>query len=843
MHALIFRLFIVSVAASAPTTGIGGDAQVVFEQRFDVDALRTYDNWPPGWARQRGADYPPYLSIEISPDKSPTGPGSLKMELNGGGAILYSPEIAINAEHSYQLDAMIQTAGLRQDSAFVSITLLGEDRAPLTTYRTRLIGKTTPWTSVSLGPLTLEHRSARWMLIGLHLEPTGKLDLWHPADLTGTAWFDNIRVTQLPALRMDADRPLHLYRIGEPVSFKCRLSGYDPERTTLTLQLLNAFGDEVGTPYQTDVADLRQPTTESSDSGQEPLDPNAHIAHVRWRQDNLPAGFYQLRGVLDSDGSRLLEQTITLAVLKNLFERTSQGHFGWSLSSRQHQLQVEPLARLLVEAGLHCAKIPAWLDSSDPAAANELVWFSQRLQSLRIEPVGLLMDPPQPIRTALIDRQLVPATSLQNRAPTAAETFALPPEVWYPEVEYTLTQLSTLIRWWQLGSDDDRSMMDESSLTQKVTQVKKALDRIGEDFNIGLAWDWLRPLPDQHQAVPWRFLTMSAQPSLAPNELEAYLKAERPRGVERWVSLSPLAADAYDLEQRVLDLVHRMLIARSQGAERVFVNHPFDANQGLVHRDGTPGALFVPWRTVAQAISGADYLGALELPGGSPNQVYRRGDELVLVVWNSVETTDVVYSGPKTNCLNVWGQTLPVEPTHDGGQRFAVGPWPVIVRSRDVALISSQLSFELARTKFPPDLGQTYDNELRLQNEFTGGATGTVSLVLPDRWKATPSQFALELTPGQSWQQPFKLRIPYDADTGRQVVRVDIELMADRPLRYSIYRTLTVGEDNLQLEVATRQLPGRGTDGRTTHVQSIGQSPDFDLRPVCSRPPPDATSD
>jgi hypothetical protein len=46
--------------------------------------------------------------------------------------------------------------------------------------------------------------------------------------------------------------------------------------------------------------------------------------------------------------------------------------------------------------------------------------------------------------------------------------------------------------------------------------------------------------------------------------------------------------------------------------------------------DGTPAELFLPWRTTATAISGGEYLGQMQLPGGSINHVFVRDGEAIL---------------------------------------------------------------------------------------------------------------------------------------------------------------------------------------------------------------------
>ena len=91
-----------------------------------------------------------------------------------------------------------------------------------------------------------------------------------------------------------------------------------------------------------------------------------------------------------------------------------------------------------------------------------------------------------------------------------------------------------------------------------------------------------------------------------------------------------------------------MLAAKTGGADAIFVPNPFDDQQGLMKADGSPGALLLPWRSTALALSGAEYLGSIVLPEGSHNAVFVRDDTAVMVVWHERPTRERLYLGEKS---------------------------------------------------------------------------------------------------------------------------------------------------------------------------------------------------
>src|SRR5690606_39118538 len=132
----------------------------------------------------------------------------------------------------------------------------------------------------------------------------------------------------------------------------------------------------------------------------------------------------------------------------------------------------------------------------------------------------------------------------------------------------------------------------------------------------------------------WDFLSRTASPPLTADETATYLQQAPAAPPAQWTMLAPLERKHYPLDRRARDLVERMIAVKIHRTQAAFATDPFDPHQGLLEPDGTPGELFLPWRTTALLLGGAEYLGTLERPGGSENHVFQRGDEAVMMIRN-----------------------------------------------------------------------------------------------------------------------------------------------------------------------------------------------------------------
>ena len=189
-----------------------------------------------------------------------------------------------------------------------------------------------------------------------------------------------------------------------------------------------------------------------------------------------------------------------------------------------------------------------------------------------------------------------------------------------------------------------------------------------------------------------------------------------------------------------------------------------------MEQDGTPGELLLPWRTTALMLGGAKYLGAVDLPGGSPNAVFARRGDAVMVIWNPRPQDEPVYLGPNIRQVDLWGRmTQPAE--RKGGQRVRADRLPTFVVGMSEPLFQWQLAFALARQQMPAVPLQPMENSFRLKNTFADAVDVQVRLTAPDGWLVEPKEFSLHLPGGAESRQSFRVTLPDNALSGRQTIR------------------------------------------------------------------------
>lgn len=781
---LVLTLLIVATQSDAPIAARYPEAIPIFHCNFDASWDANFDGWPDNWTRRRGVGYPHYVAIAISQEPSPAEGRCLRIDLDGGAAAAFSPPVEVDPRHSYVLEGFLKTEGLKYDRAYLSLAILDQERRQLESFRSTPVRGSQPWEKFRLGPVSPHHPEARWAVIGLCLEPGDR------ADLTGSAMFDDLWLGRLPQMSLEVNSRHHVYSESDAIEVACTVSGFGQKVPTVTFLVEDAFGNRIS--QQQPPLEVSRDKTVADLHSADTADP-PQIGTVAWKPPVPGPGFYRVWAWLEGHDAQVHRQGVTLAVVQQQRVPAS-GEFGWSLPRGDQPLELGELGSLLTLAGINWVKFPVWYDekTSDQQIAR-LIGFSERLSAQGIQLVGMLHNPPAGLRSRYENSAVL----------TAAEIFSPAPSVWYPSLELVLMRLGTQIRWWQLGNDEDTSFIGYPDLPGKIREVKSQLDRIAQDANLGMGWGWMHRLP-QDDRPAWKFLSLSTDPPLTNRELEAYLDATRQAHVNRWVVLEPLPKQSYPLQVRATDLVDRILSAKMHGAEAIFVPDPFDPECGLMNEDGTPGELFVPWRTTALMLAGSQYLGSIQLPEGSRNQIFARDDTATMVVWNHEPTREVLYLGDHVGQVDLWSRRR-VPEEQDRRQVIEAGPLPTFVTGLDLAVTRMRQSCTLAVDRIPSVFGMRHRNELQITNTFDAGIAGRFKLVAPDVWGLTPDQGEFRLAQGESFSLPLEIMLPYNATSGRQTVRADFEIQADRLYRFSVYRTIHVGLGDVYIEYATRQ--------------------------------------
>lgn len=790
--ATLLNLLILAAAVAAPTEARDPYAVEVFRCDFGTQWDVNFDRWPDGWTRRRGEGFPHFVEVNIVADRSDSERRQLEVELDGGGAAIYSPVIDIRPTFTYVLEGRIKTAGLQRTRAWLSITMLDAQRRRLDTFHSRRIGGTSDWNAIRMGPVASAHPNARYAVLGLHLEPVDG------QDLTGRAWFADVWLGRLPRLALGSNASLNLHDDPDAVEIRCEITGVSDPQWRLNLSLQDWSGEVIDSDVRKlDAEPEEQIEAHSQDEAvDDPQAPESYRATVQW-QPRIPRnGYYTVEIAVEGAHGNVMRRNLSLAVFEPSAPAPGPGEFGWTLPSGDHPLPLPTLAQLLGQVGIHWVKFPLWYESADEARVNDLVWFTERLRTQGIGTIGLLHNPPLSVK-----ERFGSAASL-----SAAEIFTTPPEVWYPSLETVLLRLSLSVRQWQLGLDDDHSLAGLTDLERRLGELKQLLDEVGHDVQLGFGWDWLYELPGGRSPT-WRFVTLSTTPAMTHHELNDYLALPTQPGVKRMVAIEPLDRRHYSIETRTADLVHRMLAAKAGGVDGIFMPQPFDDERGLMNRDGSPGALLLPWRTTASMLSGAEFLGSIELPGGSENYVFARGDEAIMVLWNERPTREVLYLGDRVEQLDLWGhRSTPA--TEEGRQVIEAGPLPVFVSGVNRPVAEWRMAFAFGRDRLPSVFGKMHQQTWRVQNFFPGGAGGRLRLITPSQWFVSPQTFDFELTAGEEMEQSFGVLFPFDADSGVQRVEAEFEIVADKAYRFSAYRHIGVGLGDVVVELSSQLVDG-----------------------------------
>jgi hypothetical protein len=515
----------------------------------------------------------------------------------------------------------------------------------------------------------------------------------------------------------------------------------------------------------------------------------------------------------------------------------TRSEFGWSLYGGEEPFAFGPLAAVLGQSGLGWAKMPVWYDPRETARADRIAWFAEQLSIQGIELVGVLDQPPPELRAVFRE---------QGRLPVAS-VFA-EPELWQPAVGPIMTRLSLKVHWWQLGHDSDVSFVGYPQLESKLAEIKRHLEQYGQQISLGINWRWVYAAPQAggQRGSPWAFLSYGAEPALTAEETAAYLgllpTSERstPTGpptaskksepvasraavstsrmmpnthrantsLRQWVLVAPLARSEYSNDVRVQDLVQRMLASKMNGAHAVFLPQPFHDDLGIMNTDGSPGELYVPWRTTAMLIGGTEYLGPMQLPGGSVGHVFAKDGRAVMAVWADRASTERVFLGDDVEQIDVWGRgSKPIVREQDGRQlhEIRIGTLPTFITglSEAVARWQSALAFE------NPQLSSVAGREqlvmLLLKNTFPQGVSGELTLHAPKSWGYDPRPTRFRISEGDDLRLPLPVTLMADANSGPQPVRLDFEVAG---YHFSVHRTLQLGLDDVQVEVTSQLKKG-----------------------------------
>jgi hypothetical protein len=776
---------------SAPAEDPFEGAVEVLHYGFEQDEDRNFDRLPDGWIRRKGSNFPGYVEAAIDRDRGHGGKGqSLRLKANGGRVILYSKPVVIDPYHSYIFRAYIRTQSLENDAALVSVSLLNHKRQRIQRFLTRPVtGTFKDWCQVTIGPI-VPRDDVHFVVVGCHLVPGSRMDIH------GSAWFDDLWMGELPHFSLDSNFQTHFHERESRVVITSQVDGLDPKHSyRLDLKMLDAEGRPVAStsfdprPQRSAPASGERPPAESADerpTKEKPID---------WTLNPQPPGFYAVEAVLSRDKKPILTKQTTFAVMDSLSDVADQGEFGWTIKRAEDMTALKGLAEIASQSGINWLKYPLWSSVSEGSSntSPQISAFFEELAQHKITAVGLLNDPPAELRN-----------QFARDWTGISEIFTVRTEFWRESIEKVIARYSSHVRFWQLGEEDDESFvgMSNRNLAQTIARVKSEFDRIGRDARIGVHWNWETP-PPRRENVRGIFLSTSSRQRLKEGELVQKLKSATADVPDRWVLIKPLPKTSYTPEQRGTDLVKTMVEAKIGGANKIFADDVLDEETGLLGRGGTPSLLFLPWRTTAMALQGADFIGSFLLPEGSRNYAFSRKGEVAVVIWNNEPVDEDLFLGDESVVTDVLGRRIRL-PISESGQRgkLHVGPSPLLVRHFPEPIARWMAAVKFEKGRLPSRTGKQRE-VIHGINTFRQGVNGQLRVIVPKDWKVEPTEMRFALGAGEKFDLPITLELPSNTSQGGQRIVLDFAMS---PYAFRVYRDYEVGLGDVVLSVVDTKL-------------------------------------
>lgn len=772
---LCLGLCILAIAGSSPSDAATSDRVTLFECEFGEASDRDFNDWPDRWTRRRGPGFPPYVKARLDFDANDDTHGRLRIDANGASVAVLSPLIDVDPRHSLAVEAIIKTADLVADQARVTLTLFDAGKQPLATWHSPSVSRTTGWTKVEIPPSHVLQGQPRYAVLAMELE-SGQ-----PADLHGTAWFQQVRLIRLPLLRIDASHHLALYEQPSSCALDVSVSGLRQAAPSIELQVFDHLENRVAREVLTPEWKHRAPADEQSPHAQSA--PELHTL-LRYEPRLQQYGYFRARATLrTSDGSTIVaECPITIA--QPIVRRT--GQYGLSLGDTMPAQSHATLLELASASAIGWLKLPLWQSVNEPPSPRSPDRLVQDLAARGVRPVGILATPPDDVCQQL--------TEVNLRA--AADLFAAPANIWHPSARTVFVRYGLEVDYWQLGGDRDRSFVGYPDVLASLADIKRRLESDGEAFRLGIGWDWTEAFPEHAAAAPISFLAMSAEPPLAAHEVGAYVAA-RSSSVAHWAQVDPRWLATQPVDQRGAALVRWMVEAAASGSQAIFFLDPFATEAGLFDERGRPTALFLPWRTTASALAGAVCVGELQLASGSHNRVFVRGEEAIVVVWSDSSQHETLRLGDDLRACDIYGSAIELERDVQGAQ-LTVDSAPRFVFGASAPVARWQLDVAFEHDHIPSIPGRPCQQQLHLVNSFASAVSGRARLVVPKGWIVRPSEFDFEIPAGGTFTQDLSITLRFGADCGLQPVTVDCEVFADRVYQIETLRFLHVGGEDVE---------------------------------------------
>jgi hypothetical protein len=752
---------------------------------FEERRLGNREDLPMHWSKVSGTGLPNYVNGRLSDDSAHGGQWSFRFDLNGGSLIYrYDPhQVAIHSGAHYRIDCYCRT------------TPLPHARARLTAYLTDVDGNVIPNSTVHSELYAAHDESEGWHLLSVELfaeNPssaflTVQIELLQPSlyapstlgartlfdqDIYGSAWFDDLTISQVPEVTLSSGHPGNVFRHSDPLQLTVLVNDRFTDDLAAQLLITDAGGAQI---YQHSGAlDMSQ----AQDLG-------PGLKQLVLSLPDLAPGWYDAALVMTSRGQFVGQQGIEFVRLAD------------DDTTYQPDPRFGVIATDLPFEGW--SQLPDLLPILAAGRVKLSVWNSQG-DIERVDPSGFdtLLEQLQKNGITLTACLTAVPPSVAKRIGGSAWTLLpqAPPEAWQPELAYLVSRHANHLDRWQFGADQDAG-----DFLQKPA-MRKVYDLLYSEFakmvvkpDLAMPWPAWYDLSGNLPAT----VALSVSPDVLPSQLPLYIQDLRGHEGHNLSLSLQLLDDRYGREVQIKDLAQRVVYALAGGASRIDLPLPFTVKTNGDRVSPQPRELLVITRTLVSQLAGATFRGKIPNASNIDAFLFDRNGQGLIVMWNRGQDNKTksmaLNLGEHPVRVDLWGNVTPLA-VSDRSRATAVsidvGPMPFFLVDIDTATAQMRASVGIDKPLLESSF-QPHTRRIHFSNPGQTTINGLVKLVPPTGWTITPSVFNFTLNPGETFDHEIVIEFPYNSFAGQKTILANFQVQSDRNANFTVPVLVNLG--------------------------------------------------
>jgi hypothetical protein len=772
---------------------------------FEERRLGNPEELPMHWTKVEGIGMPHYVTGRLTNGRARSGRYCFHFELNGGSIVYrYDPrQVSVRSGAHFRVQTYVKTTALAHARARLTAYFVDIDRQPIISsirhselYSAK--SEDQPWHALHV-ELTATP-AAHGLAIELELlQPAeysprrlGKHTIF-PQDFRGSAWFDDVTVSQVPQVRMSTGRPGNLFLRGQPLTLAVQVNDRSTDDLAAQLVVVDAKSETV---YQRSGA-LDIATAENLGPGQK---------RMRLALPDLLPGWYQASLEMTSRGRYVGRHTLDFILLADDSHNFRPDDRFGVIATDLPFAGWEELPDVLPLLSAGRVKLAVWTKQADiqQADAERFDRLLISLKELGITPTACLLEPPPQV--------------MKKIKGSWVELLEARGEDWQPQLATMIARHADHLDRWQLGADGSEAFV-RPEMRQVYDKVYKEFAKLVQHPDLAMPWPAWYELEGRLPAT----VALSVNGSVLPHQLPLYMQEIRKHeGHNLSLTLQLLDRKKYGREVQIRDLAQRVIYALAADAKRIDLPLPFATSGDNGDMEKHPQELFMIVRTLMSTLSGTTFRGKVSIGDGVEAFLFDRNGEGLLAIWDKGNRPGAkqlaLNLGDHPRAVDLWGNVTPLVRTsadkNNQQVRLTIGSMPIFLVDIDGLLAQLRASVALDRPLIESSF-MPHTRRIRFVNPYQQTISGTLKLKAPAGWTISPGAFNFSVNPNETFDREVSLEFPYNSFAGMKTITADFEFQTDRNVRLTVPVTVNLGLSDLGMQTLALR------DGKDVVVQQI----------------------